>query len=148
MKILRADYKRINSTDADKDTDEKGWIALRGDVFRPPRFPMLFSVLVGYGVQVLGMCTLLSSMNYYKCNRDIDDVYVSIRLTWIFIASKSWRFADYHDKIIYTDGVSKFAWFLVIISQYRFVGGYFSTRTYKILHGTQWKTIATMVISI
>jgi len=34
---------------------ESGWKLVNGDVFRPPKFPILLSVLCGTGIQVFGM---------------------------------------------------------------------------------------------
>lgn len=38
--------------------EEFGWKLVHGDVFRPPRFGMLLSVLLGNGVQVTAMSFL------------------------------------------------------------------------------------------
>ena len=47
-------FRRYNSEDPE-EADETGWKLVHGDVFRPPARPMLFSVLVGSGIQMLGM---------------------------------------------------------------------------------------------
>lgn len=43
-------------------TDLDGWKALHGDVFRTPKHPMVLSVLVGVGSQLVGM-TIFSLCN-------------------------------------------------------------------------------------
>jgi len=55
MRTLRADVVRYNSMDPNEEAEETGWKLVHGDVFRPPNHPMMLSVLVGSGVQVLGM---------------------------------------------------------------------------------------------
>jgi len=54
MRTLHADLRRYNAQDPE-EPDETGWKLVHGDVFRAPKHPMLFSVLVGSGVQVGGM---------------------------------------------------------------------------------------------
>lgn len=39
--------------------EESGWKLVHGDVFRPPRYHMLLSALIGTGVQLFGLTTLL-----------------------------------------------------------------------------------------
>jgi len=41
--------------DPNEEAEETGWKLVHGDVFRPPKHPMLLSVLIGSGVQVFGM---------------------------------------------------------------------------------------------
>jgi len=55
MRTLHADFRRYNQMDPSEEAEETGWKLVHGDVFRPPNRPMLLSVLVGSGVQVLGM---------------------------------------------------------------------------------------------
>lgn len=57
MRTLRKDYARYSKDeemdDMERDLgDEYGWKQIHGDVFRPPSFPVLLSVLVGTGYQV------------------------------------------------------------------------------------------------
>jgi len=42
----------------DKEIEEYGWKLVRSDVFRPPNYKTLFSVLVGSGVQVFCMAVI------------------------------------------------------------------------------------------
>ncbi len=37
---------------------ETGWKLVHGDVFRPPSHPMALSVLIGSGVQIIGMTVI------------------------------------------------------------------------------------------
>jgi len=56
MRTLHRDFNRYNAAEtADDMEEETGWKLVHGDVFRPPRMPMLLSVLVGTGVQTLAM---------------------------------------------------------------------------------------------
>jgi transmembrane 9 superfamily protein 2/4 len=56
-KTLRRDFLKIEE-DNEQMTTETGWKTLNADVFRAPRFPIVLSVLVGSGVQVLLMCVV------------------------------------------------------------------------------------------
>lgn len=53
---LRSDIQKYNNLNLDDDIiDEMGWKLIYGDVFRAPKNPMILSVLVGSGVQLLLM---------------------------------------------------------------------------------------------
>lgn len=55
-KTLRNDIQKYNEVNLDDDViDEMGWKLIYGDVFRAPTNPMLLSVLVGSGIQLLLM---------------------------------------------------------------------------------------------
>eukprot|EP00505_MAST-04D_sp_SCG-Rhode-Island_P001055 Stramenopile-MAST_4_protein_1055 len=58
MRTLYRDLARYNrvATDEEKaeDREDSGWKLVHADVFRPPPAPMLFSVVVGTGVQCFG----------------------------------------------------------------------------------------------
>ena len=63
IKALKRDFNRYNrvATDEEKAEDQEdfGWKLVHADVFRPPRFsPMLFSVAVGTGLQIVCMAFL------------------------------------------------------------------------------------------
>eukprot|EP00756_Hemistasia_phaeocysticola_P034858 Hpha_TRINITY_DN16546_c3_g3::TRINITY_DN16546_c3_g3_i1::g.134239::m.134239/K17086/TM9SF2_4; transmembrane 9 superfamily member 2/4 len=56
LRVLHMDFNRYNSVDeADEQQEETGWKLVHGDVFRPPEHPSTFAVLIGTGVQLLGM---------------------------------------------------------------------------------------------
>jgi len=58
FKNLSNDIKKYNQMNLDDDViDEMGWKLIHGDVFRAPSNPMLLSVLLGSGVQLLLMAT-------------------------------------------------------------------------------------------
>ncbi|KAI1285636.1 Transmembrane 9 superfamily member 3 [Halotydeus destructor] len=57
MRTLRKDYQRYSKDDEMDDMerdlgDEYGWKQVHGDVFRPPAYPLLLSILVGTGYQI------------------------------------------------------------------------------------------------
>ncbi|PAA60444.1 hypothetical protein BOX15_Mlig030642g3 [Macrostomum lignano] len=63
MRTLRKDYDRYNKADDVDDLerdlgDEYGWKQVHGDVFRAPTQPLLFSVLIGSGLQLA--CVILA----------------------------------------------------------------------------------------
>jgi len=55
MRTLHQDFRRYNQVDSEEAQEDTGWKLVHGDVFRPPTNALLFSVLVGTGVQVLSM---------------------------------------------------------------------------------------------
>ncbi|KAJ3216498.1 hypothetical protein HDU67_009365 [Dinochytrium kinnereticum] len=56
LRALHKDIARYNQLDSEEDAQEDfGWKLVHGDVFRPPAFPNLFSVLIGSGAQILSM---------------------------------------------------------------------------------------------
>jgi transmembrane 9 superfamily protein 2/4 len=62
-RTLKRDLTRYNRVPTEEEkaeaAEETGWKLVHADVFRPPsRFPMLFAVCVGTGVQILSMGTL------------------------------------------------------------------------------------------
>lgn len=59
IRALHKDISRYNAVDAQEDVQEDyGWKLVHGDVFRPPQRPMLLSVLVGSGAQIVAMTGL------------------------------------------------------------------------------------------
>jgi len=52
IRALRKDISAYNEMLDDDVTEETGWKLLHGDVFRPPKYPMVLSVLVGTGAQI------------------------------------------------------------------------------------------------
>uniref|UniRef100_A0A7R9YFF3 Transmembrane 9 superfamily member n=1 Tax=Pinguiococcus pyrenoidosus TaxID=172671 RepID=A0A7R9YFF3_9STRA len=62
LRMLRRDISEYN--DADDDQAEQGWKNVHGDVFRAPPYPMLLSVSIGTGVQLIVVvtCTLVFAL--------------------------------------------------------------------------------------
>ncbi|CDH55046.1 endosomal p24a protein [Lichtheimia corymbifera JMRC:FSU:9682] len=59
LRALHKDISRYNSIEAQEDVQEDyGWKLIHGDVFRAPPRPMLLSVLVGSGTQLIAMTAL------------------------------------------------------------------------------------------
>ncbi len=58
-RTLNADFRRYNQLEPSEEAEETGWKLVHGDVFRAPKMPMLLSVLVGSGVQVIMMTFVL-----------------------------------------------------------------------------------------
>eukprot|EP00474_Spongospora_subterranea_P008744 CRZ09202.1 hypothetical protein [Spongospora subterranea] len=63
MRTLHRDFRRYNELEQDEETqqEEIGWKLVHGDVFRPPQYGGLFSIIVGSGVQV----TLMSIITMF-----------------------------------------------------------------------------------
>jgi len=59
MRTLHADVIKYREMEESGEApEETGWKLVHGDVFRPPSWPMLLSVLVGTGVQVFAMSVI------------------------------------------------------------------------------------------
>eukprot|EP00117_Sycon_ciliatum_P021487 scpid32733/ scgid18817/ Transmembrane 9 superfamily member 2 len=58
VRTIHRDLVRYNQESAEDPQEEFGWKLVHGDVFRPPRFGMLLSVLLGNGIQVTIMSLL------------------------------------------------------------------------------------------
>jgi len=55
-RTVARDIDRYNAMDLSEDVQEDfGWKLVHGEVFRPPRWPMALSVLVGNGAQLIAM---------------------------------------------------------------------------------------------
>ncbi|KDQ21805.1 hypothetical protein BOTBODRAFT_99067 [Botryobasidium botryosum FD-172 SS1] len=56
LRTVNRDISRYNAIDLSEDVQEDfGWKLVHGEVFRPPRFPMVLSVLAGNGAQLTAM---------------------------------------------------------------------------------------------
>ena len=59
LRALHKDISRYNAVEAQEDVQEDyGWKLVHGDVFRAPARPMLLSVMVGSGCQLVAMAAL------------------------------------------------------------------------------------------
>ena len=59
MRALHKDISRYNALDEeDGAQDEFGWKMVHADVFRPPKFRMLLSVMLGTGAQLFCMISV------------------------------------------------------------------------------------------
>lgn len=101
MRTVHKDIAFYNEMQTLEETqEESGWKLVHGDVFRPPAFsPMLLSVLVGTGLQLLAMtmitmvCALFGLMS--PANRGT--LLTSVCLIFVFMGS----FAGYFSARIY-----------------------------------------------
>ena len=72
IRTLNRDIARYNADDGlDDALEEKtGWKLVHGDVFRPPRYSLLFSAVVGTGVQIflmtlITLCKFVTSHTHW-----------------------------------------------------------------------------------
>ena len=86
VRLLRKDIARYNRLDQlpledfggtgvmdDGIQEDSGWKLVHGDVFRPPKYPLPLSILVGNGAQLLMMAAMTIGMLF-----EIIDFYTSI----------------------------------------------------------------------
>ncbi|CAG9319570.1 unnamed protein product [Blepharisma stoltei] len=57
-RIIKKDINRYNEGDEIDPEGESGWKQVKGDIFRPPIYGSIFSIIIGSGVQVIGMAIL------------------------------------------------------------------------------------------
>ncbi|KAE9551690.1 hypothetical protein FO519_005095 [Halicephalobus sp. NKZ332] len=62
VRTVRRDIAKYNHDEEIEDTlEETGWKLVHGDVFRPPPFSTLLVMLVGSGIQIIGMVSVVIS---------------------------------------------------------------------------------------
>jgi transmembrane 9 superfamily protein 2/4 len=119
LRTLHRDIARYNEVQTTEEAqEESGWKLVHGDVFRPPQFsPMLFSVVVGTGVQVCAMSatTMVIALLGLLSPANRGSLLTTFLLLFVFMGS---------------------------------FAGYYSSRTYKMFSGKDWKfnTILTAVL--
>ena len=59
IRALRLDIMGGDPDDMEEQNEEVGWKLVHGDVFRIPEYPRLLAVLVGTGLQLIGMASLV-----------------------------------------------------------------------------------------
>ncbi|RHX96837.1 hypothetical protein DYB25_007932 [Aphanomyces astaci] len=111
LRTLHRDIARYNEVQTTEEAaEESGWKLVHADVFRPPSYsPMLFSVVVGTGVQVVCMssATMVIALLGLLSPANRGSLLTTLLLLFVFMGS--------------------------------FAGGYHSSRTYKMFHGKDWK---------
>jgi len=101
LRALNKDIAQYNDRSlADETKEESGWKLVHGDVFRPPtRLPMLFSVFVGSGVQLLLMsvATLTFALFGLLSPANRGSLVTAFILLFVFMGS----FAGYTSSVVY-----------------------------------------------
>jgi transmembrane 9 superfamily member 2/4 len=98
--IAKYNTKKQQLTDFEDDKDESGWKMVHGDVFRPPTtFPMLLSVFVGTGVQLISMS--LATLTFTLLGLLSPENRGSLTTALIFLYVFMGAFAGYHSSSIY-----------------------------------------------
>jgi transmembrane 9 superfamily protein 2/4 len=110
VRALRKDIAQYNdAASLEEAQEESGWKLVHGDVFRPPATqPMLFSVLIGSGVQLICM----------------------------FVATLSFALVGLLSPSNRGSLVTGFILLFVFMGSF---AGYYSSMTYKMFRGTEWK---------
>lgn len=101
IRNLRKDIAKYNDPAAlEEASEESGWKLVHGDIFRPPQtLPMLFSVFVGSGVQLILMCiaTLSFALLGLLSPANRGSLITAFILLFVFMGS----FAGYYSSVIY-----------------------------------------------
>jgi len=101
MRTIRRDLSEYNKIfETDEAVDETGWKLVHGDVFRPPRFPILLSSLFGSGVQFLSLtfATLTFSVLGLLSPANRGSLLSSVVFLFIFLACLGGFFASQNYK--------------------------------------------------
>jgi transmembrane 9 superfamily member 2/4 len=107
IRTLRKDIANYNTkkqqqqlSDFDDEKDESGWKMVHGDVFRPPStLPMLLSVFVGTGVQLIAMS--IATLSFTLLGLLSPQNRGSLTTAFIFLYVFMGSFAGYHSSSIY-----------------------------------------------
>lgn len=101
LRTLHRDIAKYNEVQTTEEAqEESGWKLVHGDVFRPPQFsPMLFSVVVGTGVQVCSMATttMIIALLGLLSPANRGSLLTTLLLLFVFMGS----FAGYHSARTY-----------------------------------------------
>jgi transmembrane 9 superfamily protein 2/4 len=101
LRTLRKDIAKYNDpSNVEEAKEESGWKLVHGDVFRPPTtLPMLFSVFVGTGLQLLTMCfsTLSFALLGLLSPANRGSLITAFIMLFVFMGS----FAGYSSAVIY-----------------------------------------------
>lgn len=133
MRTLRKDYARYNRDeemdDMDRDLgDEYGWKQVHGDVFRPPAYPMAFSILIGTGWHI-GIVTFL-----VICFQIMGDLYTSRGIVVHYILSRKLYAAI--SKLFFSGSMLSTSIFAYAATAP--VNGYFGGSLYAQTGGKRW----------
>ena len=138
IRTLRKDIARYNRLDQinlddfsgngameDGVQEDSGWKLVHGDIFRPPKNPLLLSVLVGNGAQLFMMTGFTIGkficISLYLRNRQQHTAFALLG----FLSPSNRGSLGTVMVLLYTI--------------FGFVGGYTSARLYKFFHGDAWK---------
>jgi transmembrane 9 superfamily member 2/4 len=98
--IAKYNTKKQQISDFEDDKDESGWKMVHGDVFRPPTtFPMLLSVFVGTGVQLISMSVATLTFTLFGLLSPENRGSLTTALIFLFVFMGA--FAGYHSSSIY-----------------------------------------------
>lgn len=117
-----------------------------GDVFRPPKYPRLFSAVIGSGIQILFMALITLCKKYcvHKNNPlqyNIHTIYKKQRFNSLAVIAMMGMLSPSSRGALMTSGI-----FLYVLMG--LIAGYFSARLYKTLKGREWKRSAFLTATL
>lgn len=141
IRTLRKDIARYNRLDSinlddfdgtsaaveDGIQEDSGWKLVHGDVFRPPKFALLLSVLSGNGAQIFVMAGVTVGMLQHPC------------LSSFWLYANSFLVIALFGLLSPSNRGFLGTAILLLYTLFGFIGGYVSARTYKSLGGESWK---------
>lgn len=86
-RALRKDIARYNEHSDLDEVEETGWKQVHGDVFRTPKYSGILSLLIGAGVQLIGMCvfTLLFASLGFLSSAHRGGLVTTMLLLFVFM---------------------------------------------------------------
>ena len=137
VRTLRKDIARYNRLDQlalddfgangaveDGIQDDSGWKLVHGDVFRPPKNPLLLSILIGNGAQVFMMAGLtIGKWTHKSVARPLLTVTAFALLGFLSPSNRG----------------ALGTVIIILYTVFGFIGGYVSARVYKFFNGEAWK---------
>jgi transmembrane 9 superfamily member 2/4 len=90
LRTVYLDFARYNNIDDDEEIqEESGWKLIHGDVFRPPAYSGLLSVMVGSGIQILCMAVvaLFFALLGFLSPANRGGLLTALLTLWVFASS-------------------------------------------------------------
>jgi len=104
LRTLYRDIVKYNELATEEEAqEESGWKLVHGDVFRPPKWPMLLAATLGCGVQVIGMsavtlvfavCGFLSPANRGSLLQSMMLVFTLLGTVAGYVAARVYKLFD------------------------------------------------------
>ena len=120
MRTLHADFRRYREMESQEEAQEEtGWKLVHGDVFRPPPFRMVLSVLIGSGVQVatMSVITLVFALLGFLSPANRGGLMTAVVVLFLLMALFSGYFSARMYKVFKGTEWKKNAIFVSIFSQ-------------------------------
>ena len=115
----KSTYQSVQTTEMDEFDEAKyaerkiAWKRVHGDVFRSPEYPLLFSVILGTGFQVILMFSVTLFWAYFSGLRELAGLYMMLfpyfgylngymsSKFYVFFKGSNWKFVACCSVLLY-----------------------------------------------